>query len=225
MSDWIEQLERLTQLHRSGTLTDEEFSVQKALILGQVRQGASNPAATQFEVESAAAFSKPTHWILAILTAIVLGLLLWAFAFSGAQSAKDEKARERASSATRANSSVPVTEATVEPTVQAEIAMSQSQPIVAPITYNPSFNCARRTNAVELMICRNRSLSEKDRVLSSMFKVILSEFPIESRQRLLAVQRRKLQVRSFCRDVYCLNSWYDESIEFYEPYFKNRDSY
>jgi hypothetical protein len=33
MSDWIEQLERLTRLHKDGALTDEEFAVQKARVL------------------------------------------------------------------------------------------------------------------------------------------------------------------------------------------------
>ena len=34
MADWIEQLERLTQLHRTGALTDAEFAAQKARLLG-----------------------------------------------------------------------------------------------------------------------------------------------------------------------------------------------
>ena len=33
MADWIEQLERLTQLHKSGALTDGEFAAQKAKLL------------------------------------------------------------------------------------------------------------------------------------------------------------------------------------------------
>ena len=33
MADWIEQLERLTQLHKSGALTDGEFALQKAKLL------------------------------------------------------------------------------------------------------------------------------------------------------------------------------------------------
>ena len=33
MADWIEQLERLTQLHKSGALTDAEFATQKAKLL------------------------------------------------------------------------------------------------------------------------------------------------------------------------------------------------
>ncbi|MEQ1498224.1 MAG: SHOCT domain-containing protein [Novosphingobium sp.] len=33
MSDWIEQLERLTQLHKAGALTDQEFAAQKARVL------------------------------------------------------------------------------------------------------------------------------------------------------------------------------------------------
>ena len=33
MADWIEQLERLTQLHKAGALTDAEFAAQKAKLL------------------------------------------------------------------------------------------------------------------------------------------------------------------------------------------------
>ena len=33
MADWIEQLERLAQLHKAGVLTDEEFAGQKAKLL------------------------------------------------------------------------------------------------------------------------------------------------------------------------------------------------
>ena len=33
MADWIEQLERLTQLHKGGALTDAEFAAQKAKLL------------------------------------------------------------------------------------------------------------------------------------------------------------------------------------------------
>jgi hypothetical protein len=43
MSDWIEQLERLTQLYKSGALTDEEFAGQKAKILAAQDQTATAP--------------------------------------------------------------------------------------------------------------------------------------------------------------------------------------
>lgn len=33
MADWIEQLERLSQLHKAGALTDDEFAAQKARVL------------------------------------------------------------------------------------------------------------------------------------------------------------------------------------------------
>ncbi|MGB7653891.1 MAG: SHOCT domain-containing protein [Novosphingobium sp.] len=35
MADWIEQLERLAQLHKDGVLTDEEFAGQKAKLLAE----------------------------------------------------------------------------------------------------------------------------------------------------------------------------------------------
>lgn len=43
MADWIEQLERLTQLHKAGVLTDEEFAAQKAKILAASDQPAAAP--------------------------------------------------------------------------------------------------------------------------------------------------------------------------------------
>ena len=43
MADWIEQLERLTQLHKAGALTDEEFAAQKARLLAASNQPASPP--------------------------------------------------------------------------------------------------------------------------------------------------------------------------------------
>ena len=43
MADWIEQLERLTQLHRTGALSDAEFAAQKAKLLAA--QDAVPPAA------------------------------------------------------------------------------------------------------------------------------------------------------------------------------------
>ncbi|HQA18063.1 MAG TPA: SHOCT domain-containing protein [Novosphingobium sp.] len=43
MSDWIEQLERLTRLHKDGALTDEEFAVQKARLL-EAKDAPAQPA-------------------------------------------------------------------------------------------------------------------------------------------------------------------------------------
>ena len=39
MSDWIDQLERLTRLHQSGALTDAEFEAEKARLLAREPQG------------------------------------------------------------------------------------------------------------------------------------------------------------------------------------------
>jgi Short C-terminal domain len=48
MSDWIEQLERLTRLHKDGALTDAEFAAQKARLLeGQAAAAQSAPAQSQ----------------------------------------------------------------------------------------------------------------------------------------------------------------------------------
>ncbi|MFM5949884.1 MAG: SHOCT domain-containing protein [Novosphingobium sp.] len=46
MSDWIEQLERLTRLHKDGALTDAEFTAQKSRLLeGQAAAASAEPAA------------------------------------------------------------------------------------------------------------------------------------------------------------------------------------
>lgn len=48
MSDWIEQLERLTRLHKDGALTDEEFALQKARLLeGQAAAAGRETAAAE----------------------------------------------------------------------------------------------------------------------------------------------------------------------------------
>lgn len=43
MTDWIEQLERLTRLHREGALTDAEFASQKARVLEAAGQQDAAP--------------------------------------------------------------------------------------------------------------------------------------------------------------------------------------
>lgn len=43
MADWIEQLERLAQLHRAGALTDAEFAAQKAKLLADQQAAAAAP--------------------------------------------------------------------------------------------------------------------------------------------------------------------------------------
>lgn len=47
MADWIEQLERLTNLHKAGALTDAEFAAQKARLLAAQDQPAAPPVETQ----------------------------------------------------------------------------------------------------------------------------------------------------------------------------------
>lgn len=49
MSDWIEQLERLTQLHKAGALTESEFAAQKAKILAAQDAVASSSSGPEQE--------------------------------------------------------------------------------------------------------------------------------------------------------------------------------
>lgn len=67
MADWIEQLERLTNLHKAGALTDEEFAAQKARLLAAQDQPpppvapvpAPAPEPAPMAVEHYADYDKP----------------------------------------------------------------------------------------------------------------------------------------------------------------------
>lgn len=58
MADWIEQLERLSQLHKAGALTDDEFAAQKARVIAAADAPVAAPlpdAAMGAEVDEPAA--------------------------------------------------------------------------------------------------------------------------------------------------------------------------
>ena len=85
MADWIEQLERLTQLHKSGALSDAEFAAQKAKVLAAqdvpaaaARASAQAPAANwqppQHEPERE---GLPKAVIYSIPVALAVGLAAW----------------------------------------------------------------------------------------------------------------------------------------------------
>jgi len=64
MTDWIEQLERLTQLHKAGALTDAEFEGQKARILGGhdvAASAAPTPTPTLSAPPPAPAYQQPVY--------------------------------------------------------------------------------------------------------------------------------------------------------------------
>lgn len=93
-------------------------------------------------------------------------------------------------------------------------AYSQESPEVqkSARTYNPSFICTDRLSYTENLICENESLSSKDRQLSAAFKKTLSYYSGSARDDLLAAQRKFLAQRAKCRDVQCIEAWYDERI-------------
>lgn len=68
MSDWIEQLERLTRLHREGALTDSEFASQKARVLEAAGQDTGNAFSQE-------ASGRSRRWLYAALGAVALGVI------------------------------------------------------------------------------------------------------------------------------------------------------
>lgn len=76
MSDWIEQLERLTALHQAGALSDEEFAAQKARLLEARDRG--GPAPSDWVTTPAiAAGGVPRMALIGLGAAAVLGLAAW----------------------------------------------------------------------------------------------------------------------------------------------------
>lgn len=206
MSDWIEELERLTQLHKGGALSDEEFSVQKAQILGRTRE-ASRVTDSHPDASRRGPTVNPTTVVVGLLSAAVLGLLMWAFVSSGIEPREEGPAKPQVASQQ-------VQEPLPAATIQANAApVFEGPPIELPTrpatTYNPSYRCTENQSNVLRMICTNRDLSEKDRQLSAMFKIVLQEIPAGNRPLLLAKQRRLLADRDMCGNIYCIERWYD----------------
>lgn len=228
MADWIEKLERITRLHQAGGLTDEEFAVQKSRILDQGRDPGKDRVPIKHvgysPVESPPRFPK-IAFALIFLCTLAGGLGFAAFTASGMKS--DQRKGEAAATAEAVADRVPMPseESVISTPAAIYTPINLVEPLVAPsqvvITYNPSFKCTNQLERAETLICRNRELSEKDRRLSAMFKVVLAEAVISDRSDLLSRQRRLLAERSACDNIYCLSSWYDRVIEFYEPYYSD----
>ena len=91
MADWIEQLERLTQLHKAGALTDAEFDGQKARILaGQdvAASAAPTPTPKTMPPPAAPVYQEPVYdepvrggvpkWaLIGVPAALVVALAAW----------------------------------------------------------------------------------------------------------------------------------------------------
>ena len=76
MSDWIEQLERLTALHKAGALTDEEFAAQKARLLEARDQAVAAPE-PDWEPEPAPAGGIPKWAMIGVPAAVLLAAAAW----------------------------------------------------------------------------------------------------------------------------------------------------
>lgn len=77
MSDWIEQLERLTALHKSGALTDAEFATQKARLLETKNQASTAAAPAEWEGEPAPASGLPKWALIGVPVAVMLAGAAW----------------------------------------------------------------------------------------------------------------------------------------------------
>ncbi len=78
MSDWIEQLERLTRLHKDGALTDAEFAAQKAKLLdGQSAPTAPVPVEEAYFEEQPTGSRWPLYGGIAAVVALVIAGAAW----------------------------------------------------------------------------------------------------------------------------------------------------
>lgn len=231
MADWIEKLERITRLHQAGGLTDEEFAVQKSRILDQGRDSSKDRVpgnnTVYSPIESPPRFPKLPVALIGIC-ALAGGITFAAYTVAGMKSDRSPDEAAATAEAVSDNVQMPPEEAKKLPPNSEFVPIVTASSIAAidppVVTYSPSFKCTKQLARVETLICRNRELSEKDRRLSSMFKVVLAEADISDRLALLARQRRLLADRSVCDDVYCISGWYDRVIEIYEPQYDEGDA-
>ena len=88
MADWIEQLERLTQLHKAGALTDAEFEGQKARILAGHDVAASATPVPPAQQPTTPVYQEPVYddaqrggvpkWaMIGVSAALVIALAAW----------------------------------------------------------------------------------------------------------------------------------------------------
>lgn len=228
MADWIDQLERLTKLHRDGALSDQEFADQKAKLLAGRPSPQTAPSAdlagTASDNPPFESDGIPLKWILiAVPAAILLGVLAWTQLIDAKGEIKPaplpgEKASASASASPSAGASAAGTlgTASATPTIAASPETPSPTPTAQAMrTFNPSFSCAGQTDDVLLMICHDSELSRKDRTLSDRFRARLRQTDGEGRQDLLQKQRGFLRERSQCGNIGCLHEWYDRTIDFY----------
>lgn len=62
----------------------------------------------------------------------------------------------------------------------------------------PSFDCAKASHEVELLICKDAELAELDNSLSSLYRVVLKHTPASEQKRLKAEQRGWVKGRDDC---------------------------
>jgi hypothetical protein len=99
-------------------------------------------------------------------------------------------------------------QAAIQETAKARAVASRGGPQLQR-TYNPSFDCGRKLNNVERMICQDEGLADLDRSLSANFRSKISTFDEATKQDMLSEQRGNLAVRGNCSDIACLYDWYE----------------
>ena len=108
MSDWIEQLERLTRLYQDGALTDAEFAAQKARLLEAAEAAGEPPAVAELPGHG----PRPAALIGFALAAVaVIGAAAW----YGSQTVPETPPVVTTGAATIAAVAEPTAEATSEP--------------------------------------------------------------------------------------------------------------
>ena len=181
MIDQIEALERLARLHQGGALTDAEFAAQKAVLLGSARAPANAAPSTYSQPQDSGGI-QPLWLLLGALGAVLLGVLIWWQMVDSKYEVQQVPGPEAKISASSSPTAAASTEAVV---VATESAASVAVIVPKKSTYNPSFACTGQTSNVLTMICQNRELSNKDRVLSDRFKAVLGTLDDYDKQALL----------------------------------------
>jgi uncharacterized protein len=63
---------------------------------------------------------------------------------------------------------------------------------------SPSFDCAKATHEVEMLICKDAGLADLDRSLSSLYATVLKHTPASQQKGLKAEQRGWVKGRDDC---------------------------
>lgn len=83
-----------------------------------------------------------------------------------------------------------------------------------------SFNCAKASNVIESLICKDSSLSKKDSQLAALYKQAMKDLPRSVQRGLREEQHDWLTARDSCDDRECLELLYSKRIYELKHYFE-----